>query len=388
MSAQVITAKALWTGTSLVENPVLRVEEGRIVSLESRGAQGRSVAEAQDFAGATLAPSFFDVHFHGSAGHDVMEATPEALGAIGGFLATRGVARYLATTVTASVDATLRALEGLADRIEDTASVTAGGKACARPLGIHLEGPFLSSAKCGVQPKEHLQQPSIELFDRFFEAARGHVHLMTIAPELEGAPELIAHAARRGVRSSLGHTNAVSAEVKPAIAAGATSATHTYNAMRPLDHREPGILGEVLATDSLYAELICDGLHVAPEAIQIWFRAKGAQRAILVTDAMSAAGMPDGEYTLGGFPVQVAHGKAMARGVLAGSTLTLDRALANFVRFTGTPVATALRLLTTNPAAMTGVKGAGAIGVGDAANFVAVDAEGKLLASVVEGLRA
>jgi N-acetylglucosamine-6-phosphate deacetylase len=388
MSAQVITAKALWTGTSLVENPVLRIEDGRIASLESRGAIGAEVAGAQDFAGATLAPSFFDVHFHGSAGHDVMEATPAALGTIGGFLATRGVARYLATTVTASVDATLRALEGLAELIEKPGSIGADGKACAQPIGIHLEGPFLSSAKCGVQPKEHLQKPSIELFDRFFEAARGHVHLMTIAPELEGATELIAHALTRGVRSSLGHTNAVASEVKPAIAAGAASATHTYNAMRPLDHREPGILGEVLVTDSLYAELICDGLHVAPEAVKIWFRAKGANRAILVTDAMSAAGMPDGEYTLGGFPVQVVGGKATARGVLAGSTLTLDRALANFVRFTDTPVATALRLLTTNPAAMTGVKGAGALAVGGVANFVAVDAAGKLLASVVEGRRA
>jgi len=390
MSAQVITAKALWTGTSLVENPVLRMEDEKIVSLESRGETGAAVRGALDFPGATLAPSFFDVHIHGSAGHDVMEATPEALGTIGGFLATRGVARYLATTVTASVDATLQALEGLARLIEKPDAVTAGGKACAQPIGIHLEGPFLSSAKCGVQPKEHLLAPSIATFDRFFEAAQGHVHLMTIAPELPGAVELIAHAATRGVRSSLGHTNAVSVEVQPAIAAGAASATHTYNAMRSLNHREPGILGEVLATDSLYAELICDGLHVAPEAVKIWFRSKGENRAILVTDAMSAAGMPDGEYTLGGFPVQVAGGKATARGVLAGSTLTLDRALANFLRFTGAPLVSGLRLLTTNPAAMTGLnaRGAGVLAVGSPANLVAVDAEGKLLASVVEGRRA
>ena len=155
---------------------------------------------------------------------------------------------------------------------------------------------------------------------------------MTLAPELPGAVELAAHATARGVRVSVGHSNATAAETRAAIAAGAVSATHTFNAMRPLDHREPGILGIVLTDDRLYAELICDGIHTAPEMVKLWWRAKGEQRAILVTDAMSATGMPDGEYQLGGFPVQVANGRATARGVLAGSVLTLDRALSNFVR--------------------------------------------------------
>jgi N-acetylglucosamine-6-phosphate deacetylase len=154
--------------------------------------------------------------------------------------------------------------------------------------------------------------------------------------------------------------------------------------MRALDHREPGILGVVLTTDSLYAELICDGVHTAPEMVRLWSRAKGLDRGILVTDAMSATGMPDGEYQLGGFPVQVSRGKAMARGVLAGSVLTLDRALAKFVEFTGAPVDEALRLITANPAAMTGLDGA-SLAVGQAANLVAVDAKGKLVASMLGG---
>ena len=177
---------------------------------------------------------------------------------------------------------------------------------------------------------------------------------MTLAPELPGAPELAAHATARGVRVSLGHSNATAAETRAAIAAGATSATHTFNAMRPLDHREPGILGTVLTDDSLFAELICDGIHTAPEMAKLWWRAKGPDRAILVTDAMSAAGMPDGEYRLGGFTVQVANGRAMSDGVLAGSVLTLDRALANFLAFTGATLEQGLRLLTGNPAALTG----------------------------------
>src|SRR5208337_1818132 len=180
-----------------------------------------------------------------------------------------------------------------------------------------------------------------------------------------GAVELTAHATARGVRVSLGHSNATAAETRAAIAAGATSATHTFNAMRPLDHREPGILGTVLTDDSLFAELICDGIHSMPEMTKLWWRAKGPERAILVTDAMSATGMTDGEYRLGGFPVQVANGRAMARGVLAGSVLTLDRALTNFVAFTGAPLEEALRLLTINPAAMTGLAGqVGTLAVG------------------------
>ena len=148
--------------------------------------------------------------------------------------------------------------------------------------------------------------------------------------------------------------------------------------MRPLDHREPGILGTVLTATRSIAELICDGIHVAPEMVKLWWRAKGPERAILVTDAMSAAGMPDGEYQLGGFAVQVANGRAMARGVLAGSVLTLDRALANFMQFTGAPLEQALRLLTMNPAAMTGLGDqAGSVAVGQPASLVAVDAAGK-----------
>jgi N-acetylglucosamine-6-phosphate deacetylase len=156
--------------------------------------------------------------------------------------------------------------------------------------------------------------------------------------------------------------------------------------MRPLDHREPGILGTVLTTDSLYAELICDGIHTAPELVKLWWKAKGPERGILVTDAMSAAGMPDGEYHLGGFAVQVANGRAMANGVLAGSVLTLDRALKNFVAFTGAPLEQALRLLTANPAAMTGLGDlAGSVGVGQRANLVAVDGAGKLVGSIQNG---
>jgi N-acetylglucosamine-6-phosphate deacetylase len=184
----------------------------------------------------------------------------------------------------------------------------------------------------------------------------------------------------------VGHSNATAAETRTAIAAGAVSATHTFNAMRPLDHREPGILGVVLTTDSLFAELICDGIHNTREMVKIWWRCKGPERAILITDAMSATGMPDGVYSLAGLKIQVANGKAAFGDVLAGSVLTLDRALANFLSFTGATVEQGLRLLTANPATMTGLGNqAGSLAIGQPANMVALDEAGNLVASFLNG---
>ena len=378
----IVTASLLWNGQSLLADPLLEIEDGVLISIGSQTGQPTpSGTHHINFPSATLAPSFFDIHIHGAAGHDVMEATPEALATISQFLASRGTANFLATTVTAPIDATLRSLEGLAKLIEAPESLPG-----AKPLGIHLEGPFLSHAKRGVHPPDLLLAPDIALFDRFYEAANGHIRLMTLAPELPGAAEFAAHAISRGVRISMGHSNATAAETNQTIAAGATSATHTFNAMRPLDHREPGILGIVLSNDNLYAELICDGIHVDPALVKLWWRAKGPNRAILITDGMAAGGMGDGEYMLGGFKVQVANGKATANGVLAGSVLTLDKALTNFMQFTSTEVSAALPLLTKNPAKMAGfTEQAGTIQIGHPANFVALSKTGSLQASLIQG---
>jgi N-acetylglucosamine-6-phosphate deacetylase len=382
----VLTAERLWDGARLLDLPVVVVEDGRIASIFTRAERDLpGEARLLDFPDATLSPAFFDVHIHGAKGHDVMDATSAALDAVGGFLASCGTGSFLATTVTAPLDATLRSLSGLAKLV---ARPPVAGQ--ARAIGIHLEGPFLSHLKRGVHPAAQLLAPSTAVFDRLFEAAEGRIRLMTLAPELPGAPELAAHATARGVRVSLGHSNATAAETRAAIDAGAVSATHTFNAMRPMEAREPGILGTVLTEDALFAELIADGVHVAPEMVNLWWRAKGPNRAILVTDAISATGMPDGQYWLGGqadgFAVEVAGGRATAGGILAGSLLTLDRALRNFMEFTGAPLEEALRLLTANPALMTGMGDrAGSVAVGQSASLVAVDRAGKLVGSVVNG---
>jgi N-acetylglucosamine-6-phosphate deacetylase len=380
MSSTILTARQLINADAVLDYPRITIDvDGAIASIES----GEPTADD-----TTLAAAFFDIHVHGAAGHDAMEGTAEALNGIGNFLATKGVAHFLATTVTAPIDQTLRALEGIADVIEVATPLSIG----ARPIGIHLEGPFISHAKRGVHPPPDIQPPSVPLFERMHQAARGQIRLMTIAPETPGALELIEYATAVGTKVSLGHSDATAVETRAGIAAGAASATHTFNAMRRLDHREPGICGVVLDTEILYAELICDGIHVAPEFVRLWLRAKGEHHAILVTDGISATGMPDGNYRLGELEVTVTEGRCLstsdlARGIetLAGSVLTMDRAVANLRRFTGASLATATRLASRNPARMLGLDEPGAIAVGRPANFNRFSSDGALQQTILQG---
>ena len=395
MMARTITARRLYTDIGSVEFPVLTVDEaGRIADISS---DPKALVGNSD----VLTAAFFDVHTHGAMGHDVMQASAAELGEMQRFLAERGVGHYLPTTVTAPVDVTLRALESLANAIE---SEVREGEAQA--VGIHLEGPFLSHARRGVHPPRDLQPPSVELFERFQQAARGHIALVTIAPEPGAAEpnvppagfaastalELIAYASERGVRVSLGHTDATAVQALAGIDAGAVSATHTFNAMRPLGHREPGATGVVLDEGRLFAELICDGIHVEPMVVRLWLKAKGVERAILVTDAMSAAGMPDGDYRLGEFMVAVAHGKAQlredldaGRETLAGSVLTMDRAVANVQEFTRVGLADAVRLASHNPATMLGRAEMTRVATGSVANLNRFDAKGRLVGTILRG---
>ncbi len=375
-------------GPSLVEQPAILVEDGIIRSIATRDSSPLPAHDVHDdYADATLSPSFFDIHFHGAVGHDVMDGTPAALSAIGRFLATRGVGAYLPTTVTAPTDVTLRALAGIAKYIASSKTFSANDG--AQPLGIHLEGPFISHAKRGVHPPDLIQPPSIPVFDKFWEASEGKIRLITIAPEIEGAVELIEHVTKLGVRVSLGHSNANTAETERGLAAGGVSATHTFNAMRPLDHRDPGMIGTVLDTDALYAELICDGIHVHPALVRLFWKAKGRDRAILVTDGMSATGMPEGEYLLGGLNVTVKDGRCTHNGVLAGSVLTLDRAVRNFRAFTSASIGDTLRLVTANPATLTGFAAEqGAVAVGRPANITVLTNAGEVAAIYLRGRKA
>jgi N-acetylglucosamine-6-phosphate deacetylase len=377
----VITAARILTPGRSVHRPVVVIEDGHIASIQPADhAAIPAATQHLKYDDATLTPAFFDVHMHGGGGSDVMEGSTHAMDTIGMFLASHGVGSYFATTVTAPEEKILRALDGLARQLERT------DHPGAKPRGIHLEGPFLSCEKRGVHPPEYLLTPSIELFDRFYQAAGGHISLMTIAPELPNAIELIQYATQKGVRISLGHSDAGTKAAFAGIAAGASSATHTFNAMRALDHRDAGLLGVVLDHQDLYAEIICDAIHVDPIVVRLFFKAKGPLRSILVTDAMSATGMPDGTYRLGYMDVTVANGMCLSNGRLAGSVLTLDKALQNFMTFTECDLQTGLRCTTVNPATMAGLqKQLGSLEPGMPADITVLSASGAVQATLLSG---
>jgi N-acetylglucosamine-6-phosphate deacetylase len=316
-----------------------------------------------------------------------MRATPGELPHLNQFLTTHGVTGYFPTTVAAPLDQTCRALERLADAIEASQSSPAanGDAVQARPLGIHLEGPFLSHKRRGVHPPEYLVEPTLAIFESLWQAARGQVRMMTIAPELPGALEVIAEAARRKVCVSIGHSDAVLEDALAGVRAGARHATHTFNAMRPLDHRDPGILAEVLTDDQLSADIIVDGIHVAPEVVQIFLRAKGLERSVLITDATAAAGMPDGTYQLGPIQVEVKDGKCTKDGNLAGSVLTMDRAVRNVTRFAGWTLQDAVRAATLNATRAVGLAQHGHLSPGAEANIVVLNGDGEVKKTMVRG---
>jgi N-acetylglucosamine-6-phosphate deacetylase len=272
------------------------------------------------------------------------------------------------------------------DRLADAIESANGSSAAARPLGIHLEGPFLSHKRRGVHPPENLVAPTVEIFDRLWQAARGHVRVMTIAPELPGALEVIAEATRRKVCVSIGHSDAEMPIAQQATRAGARHATHTFNAMRPLDHRDPGILGEVLTDSILSADIIADGIHLSPAVVQIFLQAKGTDRAVLITDAISATGMPDGHYQLGPIEVDVKDGKCTSGDSLAGSVLTMDRAVRNVTQFSRWNLKDAVRAATLNAARAVGtINDQGILAAGARADFVVLNAQGDVLRTIVGG---
>src|SRR5580700_5287743 len=396
----VLCAKRLYTPLEEIRNPLVFIEDGLISAISSRDQReipkhatvidlaGDSAHGGQADADAILAPGFVDIHMHGGAGLDVMRARVSQLPHLNRFLTTHGVTGYFPTTVAAPLDQTCAALERLADVIEAAQNFHAsnGEPIQAPPLGIHLEGPFLSHKRRGVHPPEYLVAPTLEVFEGFWQAARGQVRMMTIAPELPGALEVIAEAARRKVCVSIGHSDAVLEAARAGVQAGARHATHTFNAMRPLDHRDPGILAEVLTDTQLSADIIVDGIHVAPEVVQIFLRQKGLERSVLITDATAAAGMPDGTYQLGPIQVEVKDGKCTKDGNLAGSVLTMDLAVRNVTQFAGWSLQDAVRAATLNPARAVGLaQGYGVLAPGAEANLVLLNREGEVRKTMVRG---
>jgi N-acetylglucosamine-6-phosphate deacetylase len=336
------------------------VANGRITAV-GPGRDGAAVDDDVDLGDRWLIPGLIDTHVHGGGGAQCNTSSADEVAAVAAFHAAHGTTSLLATTVSADVDELERSLRAIGE---------------AGVLGAHLEGPFLNPRRPGAMDPASFREPSTGVVERLLDAG-ARVSMMTIAPELPGALEIIAAVAARGAVVSLGHSEATDEMARSAVRAGARSVTHLFNAMPPLHHREPGLLGAALDDDFLQCELICDGVHVDPVAMRLALRAKGLGGLRLITDAIAAAGMGDGEYRLGDAPVVVRDGRAKlagtgtgpgdgtAGGTIAGSTLTMDAALANAVRWLGVTVEEAVTLASANPAALLGLgdrKGAIAVG--------------------------
>ena len=359
-AVKAIIAGTIFTPAEEIRNGVILVEGHRIAKVGPREQvkvpPGAAVIDYQD---RTVVPGFIDIHIHGAVGYDLMEGTPEAVAAVGKYLARHGTTSYAATTVAASLERTLNAAKGLGEiiRASNSSHVVSDKISGAQPVCIHLEGPFLNVKRRGAHPASQIQKPSIELLARFLDAADGTARILTLAPELEGALAVLEYARSKGLKVGIGHSNANYEEAKSAIEAGATHAVHCFNAMRPFLHRDAGIIGAVLTDDRVSAELICDGIHVEPTAIRLMVRQKGVERLILVSDSLSGAGMPDGNYRLGNFTVHVAGGVCRTvDGNLAGSTIMLDAALRNLSAYTGLSYKECLRCVTSNPARILGLE--------------------------------
>ena len=386
-----LTAAGLLTPLDYVRRPLVLLEDGVIQEVLSREETSLPPsARHYDFGDAILAPGFLDIHVHGGAGHDVMKDDAASLAGMEQFLARHGVTSYLPTTVTASLDLTFRSLERLGNAVEkgaaNLAPVTGNDPLRARPLGIHLEGPFINPRRCGVHEVEHLLMPTLATFTRLCETAKNRVSMITIAPELPGSEEVIRSAVTRGICVSLGHSEAATDTTYAALGWGASHATHTFNAMPALHHREPGLLGVVLSDDRFSADIIADRLHVAPEVVRLFLKVKGINRSVLISDAMSGAGMPDGKYSLGSMEVEVRGRECRKNGKLAGSVLTLDVAIQNVMEIAGLDLQSAVRLVTINPALTIGAADRhGLLAPGREADIVVLTAQGQVIKTIIGG---
>jgi N-acetylglucosamine-6-phosphate deacetylase len=339
---------------------VVRVDGDRIVAVEA----GNAPPDAIELTGYTLVPGLVDLHVHGGGGGSFPTGDPDQARTAAAYHLRHGTTSTVASLVTATPEDLRRATDVLAGLCDD-----------GTLAGIHLEGPFLAAARCGAHDPALLLAPDLALLDRLLTAGRGHVRHVTVAPELTGAREAIAYLRTHGVVAAVGHTDASYAQTAAAYAAGATLVTHLFNAMRPLHHRAPGPIGATLADPAVVCEVIGDGVHLDDGTVAMLFATLGAERIALVTDAMAAAGRPDGAYTLGGLAVEVHGGTARTTsGAIAGGTATLAAVLRRAVR-AGVPLVDAVRAATLTPARAVGLDDRGAVTAGRRADLCVLDAD-------------
>lgn len=357
----ILRARRLLTEQGWLDEHQLRIEEGVIAAIEPIPA-GVMQRDAE-----LLCPAYIDIHVHGGAGVDVMDDAPDTLDKLAMHKAREGVASWLPTTVTAPLTEVYAALERIAKRCH------AGGPG-AQVLGSYLEGPYFTPQNKGAHPPELFRELDIAELDSLIAASRHTLRVVALAPEKPGALSAIHHLKQQGIRVMLGHSAATWQQTCAAFDAGADGLVHCYNGMSGLHHREPGMVGAGLTAPRAWLELIADGHHVHPAAMKLCCTC-AEERVVLITDAMQAAGMPDGRYTLCGEDVEMHNGIVRtASGSLAGSTLALDTAVRNMVESTGISPDTAIHMASLHPARLLGLDSQlGSLKPGKRANIIALN---------------
>jgi len=355
------------------------VEKGRIARLAPVCSDDKNCLRL-DASGYKIVPGFIDSHTHGGNGVDVNSASTSDLLKLSRYFAEQGTTGWLASIVTDTYEKTIRAIEQIRQAMS-------GANPGAQLLGIHLEGPFLSRDYKGSMQENLLRKADLSLFEDYQKAAAGLIKYITVSPEVDGVPQLIKELTGQGVIVSMGHSGADYETALHCIHNGATSATHTFNAMKLLHQHAPGICGAVLETD-VFCEAICDGIHLHPGIVRLLLKTKGINQVIAVTDSIMAAGLPDGFYNLGASRVKVADGdaKLVSDGTRAGSTLTTSKALRNLVDFTGRKLEEVILPLTENPAALLKLDPyKGSILEGNDADLVLLDESFRVDTTIVGG---
>lgn len=362
------------TPLEVIEGGTVLVDGGRIAGMGPTEAVPPGY-EVVDLRGRTLAPGFIDVHVHGGGGYSLMAGELQEVRSFARWVVSKGVTSFLITPITAPREHLLDLVRSCLPLVAGDGPPPAGAEGGAQPLGFNFEGPFISPERAGAQPRESIRTPDAGEMDEYLEAAAGHLRIVTLAPELAGADALIDALVRAGAVASLGHSNATYEEAHRAFDRGVCHVTHAFNALRPFHQRDPGCLAAALNAPDVTVELIADGIHVHPGAVELLLRAKGPEKVVLVSDGMPFAGLGDGEFEVEGRRVAVERGRAVRPdGGLAGSAFMLDRLVGNVARWLSLRLEEAVLMATLNPAAVLGMADRkGRIAEGADADLVVLD---------------
>jgi len=356
------------------------IDKGKIIDIElEQNICTNLISKYIDGKGQFLSPGFIDIHNHGNSGYDFMDGTEEAIDKIGLFHLRNGVTSYLGSVLTSSYDNIFNAVQNITE-YKNKSNL-------AQIIGIHLEGPFFSVQKKGAQLEKYIREPELDFIKKIVNLSGNKLKMVSVAPEKNGATEIIAYLKNKGITAAMAHSNATFNEAKNGINYGATVATHLYNGMRDFNHREPGIIGASLTDERIFCEIIYDRVHLHDGAVQIALKMKGIDKIILVSDAIRAAGLEDGVYELGGQNVIVNSGVArLEDGNLAGSTLNLRDAVYNMVHFLNIPIQYAVRMASLSPAVAIGDDNCkGSIEIGKDADMLLFDNEINISTVIVCG---